>query len=64
MAEWWRRRFGRHQYEGVIVGDESGNVTPLPFVRFRTLDDAQSWVARMNRDSQTFATHYEYRKID
>lgn len=64
MAAWWRRWFGRYRYEAVIVGEESGNVTRLEFVRFRTEEAAQAWVAQMNRDeATTFSTHYEYREI-
>lgn len=65
LIERWRRRFGPHRYEAVIVGGASGNVTRLTFVRFRTEEAAQAWVAQMNRDqAATYGTHFEYREIE
>ncbi len=40
--------FRRPRYEAVILGTESGNVTHLPFVRFRLERDAETWCQRMN----------------
>lgn len=44
----WAMRPWRHRYEAVIIGRESGNVTALPFVRFRSLARGYMWVTVMN----------------
>ncbi len=44
---WWKK-LGRHRYQAVIIGLESGSETALTFVRFRTVDEADAWVAKMN----------------
>lgn len=44
MSWWWKRR----RWTVAIVGQESGLVTRLTFVRFRHEADAQLWVGHMN----------------
>jgi hypothetical protein len=53
----------RHRWMVVIVGEESGNVTPLAFVRFRMLDNALSWVRDMNDRNPDIGTHFEVRRV-
>lgn len=55
---WYRWRI-------VIIGLESGNRTPLPFVRFRDEYQAQTWVARMNQAHSALSglTEYGYEPI-
>ncbi|MET1006583.1 MAG: hypothetical protein ABWX96_13625 [Propionibacteriaceae bacterium] len=53
-----------HRYRAVIVGTESGNRSPVDFVRFRYERDAALWcvtmtnVQRMHGTGLTF-WHYE-----
>jgi hypothetical protein len=37
-----------YRYQVVIVGQESGNRTALPWLRFRHAVDADRWCDRMN----------------
>lgn len=37
-----------YRFTVVIVGRESGNRSPLPFVRFRHLHEAEDWCNQMN----------------
>ncbi len=54
----------RYRWTVVIVGEESGNETPLPFVRFRMLDNALEWVRKMNeRTDGVPLAHYEVRRV-
>jgi hypothetical protein len=57
-------RFRRQRnYMGVIIGEESGSVIPLPWCDFFTEEEAQAWVQDMNRRPPAF-THFEYRPIE
>lgn len=50
----WLTRGWRMNYEATVVGQESGTVTLLPFVRFTTEDEAKRWCDYMNqRDRET-----------
>ena len=53
----WRRR-----WIAVVVGEESGNVTRLPFVTFRRQRAGLDWVARMN-ETAGMTVHFELRPI-
>jgi hypothetical protein len=44
ILERWRK-----PYVIQLVGSESGNATTLDFLRFRTDEDAQEWVATHDR---------------
>jgi hypothetical protein len=39
----------RKRWTAAIVGMESGNVTELSFLAFRTIAQAREWVARANQ---------------
>lgn len=55
------------RWEATIVGRYSENVTPLPFVRFRHMEEGWDWVRRMNRahngDDPDPLIYYALRKI-
>lgn len=53
-----RRLLGR-RWSVVIVGEVSGNRTPLDFVNFRKRSAAEAWVERMNSRDARFATKFE-----
>jgi hypothetical protein len=48
---WWKK-LRRYRYQAVIIGLESGNETVLPFVRFRSVEQADEWVTRMNKAAE------------
>ncbi len=39
----------RYRYTAVIIGQESGNVTPLTFIKFRKLHKARVFVDQLNK---------------
>lgn len=53
-----------YRFEGVTVGEESGHVGRLPFVRFRHEREAVRWVQRVNSGDEFTGVHYEYRVIE
>lgn len=66
---WLRWPYWRPRYEAVIVGRESGIVTALSFVRFRSAVDAWRWCVRMNnqhmdRTGSDPLTYYDFRTIE
>jgi hypothetical protein len=58
----WQRRFWRPRIGLVIIGNESGHITPVPFVRFRTRRAAADWLLRHQCDNGLI--HYEVRPIE
>lgn len=64
MARWLRW----YRYEAVIHGMESGDTSPVPFVRFRTEKEADLWTQKMNElqnriDRDDPLTLWDYREI-
>jgi hypothetical protein len=55
LARW------RRPYVLQLVGAESGNATTLDFLRFRTKEDAQEWIA--NHDKAVAGLTF-YRVLD
>lgn len=67
LAAAWSRRWWRNRWEAVIVGEWSGNVYPLTFVRFQRWAEGAAWVAHMNNQRPGVLhinTHYELRPIE
>lgn len=61
----WLRRY-RYRYRAVIIGTESGNRTPIDFVRFRTERQAVMWcvnMTNMEREADNPLTHWHYEVI-
>ncbi len=53
------------RWEIVIVGQLSGNVTRLTFVRFRRFNDARRWADRMNeRHPDNNGTYFDVEPIE
>ncbi len=48
MKPFWRWLLRKPRFQAVIVGMESKNVSDLPFVQFRTEEQAIEWVLKMN----------------
>ncbi len=61
VVSWPLRRPAR--YVAVIVGEESGTVTPLTFVTFATAEEGRQWVELRNQHDPSTSTHYELRPI-
>lgn len=60
----WLTRW-RKQWTIAIVGQESGNVSLLPFLRFRTREQAERWIAEQSREYTEGSplTAYEPREL-
>ena len=59
----WRKK---PRWIVVIVGQESGNVTELPFLACVREEDAKAWVDRLNSESwdkDLGLTVYDYREV-
>lgn len=63
----WLRWLRWYRYEAVIHGLESGDTTPLSFVRFKTEKEADLWTQEMNqlhnRNDPNPLTLWDYREI-
>ena len=59
-----RRLRRRPRWEAVIIGQESRHVLPLPFLAFKTEDEALMWAVKMNaKDRKPLGlTVFGYRK--
>jgi hypothetical protein len=54
MRWFWQRE----KFELVLVGSESGNLSPVAFVRFTRELDAMMWIVRM-RQREKESQHFE-----
>lgn len=52
----------RRPYVAVLLGLESGSVTPLGFVRFRTLAEGWEWADRANEVADGGLTRWVVRR--
>lgn len=58
--------FRKMRYRAVIVGNESGNRSPLEFMRWHTEEDAKRWCALANQHDKMRdpLTTWEYEEIE